>query len=76
MGETRGRLVQAADAYRQAQADLDLAREQLIDELLAAGGTGWTQRALEEVSPVSRMTINTWIQRRLREQETRGERET
>ena len=52
--------------YRRAKQEVELARAELIDVVVAAQKEGWTQRRLEEVLPISRITINTWTQTRRR----------
>lgn len=60
------RLQAATTRYLQAKREVELARENLVDVVIDAQAAGWTQRGLEEVLPVSRITINTWTQSRRR----------
>lgn len=61
-----GRLQAATSRYLRAKREVELARENLVDLVIDAQAAGWTQRGLEEVLPVSRITINTWTQTRRR----------
>lgn len=54
------RLQSATKRYLQTKREVELARENLVDVVVDAQAAGWTQRGLEEVLPVSRVTINTW----------------
>ena len=58
------RLQAATARYLQAKLEVELARVNLVDAVVDAQEAGWTQRGLERVLPVSRITINTWTHSR------------
>lgn len=60
------KLEAAARRYLQAKEEVERARAELVDVVVEAQQKGWTQRRLAEVLPISRITLNTWIQARRR----------